>query len=38
MGKFTTIRIKNGPAIFSPECGGSQIDMLEALSHIVAQE
>ena len=38
MRKLVSIGAKHSPTIFSPESGGSQIDMLEALSHKVAQE
>ena len=36
--KFKRVRAKDALTVSSPECGCCQVDMLEALGHIVAQE
>ena len=37
-GKLKRVRAEDTLTISSPECGCCQVDMLEALGHIVAQE
>ncbi len=37
-GKLKRVSAKDALTVSSPECGGCQVDMLEALGHIVAQE
>ena len=37
-GKLKRVRAEDAFTISSPECGCCQVDMLEALRHIVAQE